>query len=468
MSPTPQRLVCSGLLALVLCATLFGACYETPPLDGYYTCSQDSECADGGLVCDDGVCCSERGEPLCLSRVLDGGMCADGGTATRYFRDEDGDGYGNLTEPLLRCAVPTTLQVATNDDDCNDNPAANGVLFYPAAPEQCDGRDNDCDGDIDEGLDGGLWFQDDDQDGFGDPANARIFCQPPPGWTASMNDCAPANASIHPAASEVCNAVDDNCNGVTDDIAEAGQPCTVSGALGLCAQGRRICRSGADACEQTVFPVSDKCDGLDNNCDGTADDKPECGGPTTLINEPGVARGAKYLLTSLNGGPGSCVKDNAAAAPADSVSGSVWRGAGAGSHVFWAEQRDGGSWDLSRPGANLKLFGTFRSDGGVNSSGSRWSDHNQPVVLLCGPGGFLRLVHQGRLLQGAAPVLLQEIVRMPTADGGVGSWVVGGNSSPDILRVLRQVQRVEILIQPESVTPTPSFQADYTVDFGFP
>ncbi len=466
LSPS-ARFVCTGLLLFGVCATLGGACYEAPELEGYYRCLQDTECGDGGLVCDDGVCCAERGEPLCVGRVLDGGVCVDGGAATLYFRDVDEDGFGNLSEPVLRCAVPNTFSVSTNSDDCNDNPAANGTLFYPGAPEQCDGRDNDCDGQIDEGLDGGLWFQDDDEDGYGDPNQSRIFCQPPPGWTASMNDCDPTNGLVHPGAPEVCNNVDDNCNGVKDDIAEQGQPCTVPGLMGVCAQGGRTCQAGTDACAQTVFPSLDMCDGLDNNCDGLADNKPDCGGPATLASDPQVALGAKYLQTSLNGVPRNCVKDNAAATPPDSVVGDVWSGTGAGSHVFWAERKDGGTWDLSRPGAVLKLFGTFRSDGGVNGSGNRWSDHNQPVVLLCGPGGFLRLVHPGRLLQGSAPVLLQQNISMPQADGG-GNWIVGQFSSPDIPAVLRQVQRVEVLIQLDSVSPTPSFRADYTVDFGFP
>jgi hypothetical protein len=475
MSTPAHRLVCLGLFAFVLSAVLAGACYEVPHLEGFYACAEDAECGDG-LVCDDGVCCGEQVQPLCVGRVLDGGVCTDGGVATRYYRDQDGDGFGNPTEPVLRCAVPRTFTVATNGDDCNDNPDSQGALFHPNAAETCDLLDNDCDGEIDEGLPGSLWFEDADGDGYGDPGRSRVFCKPPPGWVASSNDCEPHDARIHPGAIEICNGLDDNCNGTRDDIPQEGEPCTDPSRPGVCAQGARSCIAGLDACRQTVFPSAEVCDGLDNNCDTRTDEKPDCGGPAVFAADPGVAFGARYLATSLNGVPRNCVRDNPASTPADTVTpptgttGVIWSGSGGGSHVFWAE-RDGGTWDLSRTGANLKLFATFRGDGGVNSSGSRWADHNQPVVLLCGPGGFLRLVHAGRLLQGSGTVSIGENIPMPLPDGGIpgGQWVLGSFSSPDIPAVLRQVKRVELLIQLETVSPTPTFQATFSRgDFGFP
>jgi hypothetical protein len=467
MSSPSHRLAFCGLFLLCLCIALAGACYQPQPMEGYYACSEDADCAEGGLVCDDGVCCAERGEPLCLGRVLDGGTCADGGMATLFYRDLDEDGFGNLTEPIYRCAEPTTLRLVRNNEDCNDNPAAGGASTYPNAVEQCDGQDNDCDVDIDEGLDGGLWYSDIDQDGFGDPNDARTFCQRPPGWVASTGDCDPSNNRVFPGALEICNGVDDNCNGPKDDIPP--QPCTLSRLEGVCAQGTRACRNDAGTCVQTVFPRREVCDSRDNDCDGTLDDKPECGGPVTFFSNPAVVVGAKYLRTSFDGEPPRCVKDDTAMQPADTVVGSRWRGAGFGAHVFWAESQDGGTWDLTRPNAELKLFVNFTSDGGTfGDPPKRWSPHRQPVVLLCAPGAFVRLVPNGTLLSGTEPLSIREVIRMPLPDGGGSNWSVGSGSSPDIHGVLRRVERVEVLIQPQSVSPTPSFQADFLADFGFP
>jgi hypothetical protein len=54
----------------------------------------------------------------------------------------------------------------------------------------------------------------------------------------------------------------------------AGGACKVPGVYGVCADGQWTCPTpnGARVCTQTVFPTSEVCDGLDNDCDGTADD----------------------------------------------------------------------------------------------------------------------------------------------------------------------------------------------------
>lgn len=469
MSPTP-RVLRSGLLALGASVALAFACYEVPSVRDYYACKEDAECGDGGFVCDDGVCCREGKEPACLGRPLDGGTCLDGGSALLFFEDLDEDGFGNLTRPLYRCAPPESVPTVTNGEDCNDNPTAGGRLFFPGAPEQCDGYDNDCDGVPDEGLDGGLYFRDEDNDGFGDPRQSGTFCQRPVGWVENPDDCGPANGAVHPGGLEVCNGLDDDCNTRTDDTPETGQPCAVPGRLGVCAEGTRACVGGKDSCVQANSPAAlDTCNAKDDDCDGTTDEKPDCGGPGQFSADPSVVFGARHLDTALNGVPGGCLKDSAygSVAPADTVTGDVWTGSGATSHVFWAE-RDGGTWDLSRPMTSLKLFVDVSSDAGTvtNPDGglNRWAGHRQPIVLLCGPGGFLRLVAPAPILDSTGPESIRQIIPLPPPDAG--SWVVGSNSTPDVQGVLRQVKRVEVLVQPASSSG--SFTADFHPDFGLP
>ena len=63
-----------------------------------------------------------------------------------YYADADGDGYGDLDVSLLACALPTGY--VENDQDCDDG----NILINPDAIEICDGIDNNCDGNIDEGI----------------------------------------------------------------------------------------------------------------------------------------------------------------------------------------------------------------------------------------------------------------------------------------------------------------------------
>lgn len=472
--PPIDRLVRSALLALGACAVLALACYEVPEVRDYYSCKEDAECGDGGFVCDDGVCCRERENPICLGRVLDGGTdggggtCLDGGSPQTFFEDLDKDGFGNLTRPYYRCSPPQSVTTATNSEDCNDNPDAVGQLFFPGAPEQCDGYDNSCDGVADEGLDGGLYYLDEDNDGYGDPLRSETFCQRPVGWADNRNDCLPDSGTSYPGATEVCNGLDDDCDGKTDDTARIGQACA-SGRPGICAAGTWACTAGKDVCNPINTPARfDICNEKDDDCDGTTDEKPDCGGPVRFAGDPSVVFGARHLSSALSGQTSECLKDSTIsnAAPADAVSGDVWTGSGSTSHVFWVE-RNVGTWDLTRPQTTLRLFVDVSSDAGtvMNPDGglNRWSQHRQPVVLLCGPGGFLRLVPAAPILDSAVPESIRQNIPLPPPDGA--AWVVGMNSS-DAQEVLRQVKRIEVLIQPYGATG--GFTADFHPDFGLP
>jgi cysteine-rich repeat protein len=109
-----------------------------------------------------------------------------------WFRDLDGDDYGNLASgtPIYgECERPPGY--ADNGDDCDDS----RETVHPGAHESCDGLDTDCDGTIP--------AEETDADGDGAP-----LCAP---------DCNDWNPLIYPTAPEVCNGVDDDCDGTTDE-----------------------------------------------------------------------------------------------------------------------------------------------------------------------------------------------------------------------------------------------------------
>jgi alpha-tubulin suppressor-like RCC1 family protein len=133
-----------------------------------------------------------------------------------YYVDNDGDGFGS--EPLRYACTwmdkipPNAVQVA---GDCDDN----NPQINPIAQEICDCKDNNCNGQIDEGYNGGTVYLDCDGDGFGSFALTITNCcglQSPQGcqWVDKGGDCNDNDCNISPIAVDIQgDGKDSNCDG---------------------------------------------------------------------------------------------------------------------------------------------------------------------------------------------------------------------------------------------------------------
>lgn len=128
------------------------------------------------------------------------------------YTDRDEDNYnGNWIYGL-----PTTAST-----DCDDDVDTT----YPGAPEFCDGTDNNCNGDIDEGLPQFDAYPDYDTDSYGDiTAEPTTSCVASGYYVADHSDCDDWTSTTYPGAPELCNEIDDNCNSEIDELLACIEP----------------------------------------------------------------------------------------------------------------------------------------------------------------------------------------------------------------------------------------------------
>ncbi len=163
----------------------------------------------GGTDCDDSSqTVNPDADELCNGVDDNCDGSTDEGLLITAWADGDGDGFG-MGEPTDVCELGSDQ--ASQGGDCDDAVAS----VNPGQAEDCaNGVDDDCDGTVDEGkVD--AWFDGDgDGHGSGDPEQK---CPTDLGsLVLTGDDCAPLDPDISPSVSETCNGIDDDCDGTPD------------------------------------------------------------------------------------------------------------------------------------------------------------------------------------------------------------------------------------------------------------
>ena len=197
---------------------------------------------------------------------------------------------GQWTVCQAACADGTEGPCTTACNSKGTKLCANGEWGSCEPPaEECNNKDDDCDGQTDEDLG-------QDTCGMGECAHSADECK-----AGVMQNCNPFEG----AGPEICDGKDNDCNGMTDE--NLLQECTTA-----CGKGIEKCVDGQWKDCSAPAPQQEICDNVDNDCNGQTDDGVSCDCTPPDSKTCGIEEGECYPGTQIcDGGTwGPCGGDS--------------------------------------------------------------------------------------------------------------------------------------------------------------
>ena len=246
------------------------SCVDTPPAPSTVNCGMNGT----GTLCN-GSAYNVPGT-FCAS----GKSCVDDECVTTWWRDNDGDGYGDPAVSVQAATQPSGY--VADSTDCDDSDAQ----VHPSATETCDGKDDDCDGQTDEGS----MLCTDSNSCTSDVCNGAsgcshsnvadgTSCSPPTGGTCQSGSC-------ETGCSDECSSGSVGCDGNTPWVcgeANDGDSCYEKIDKTSC--------TSTQTCEPSTGTCKDSCD----SCSGSST---RCGPGTTKCTYIGQCA---YVQTCTDG-----------------------------------------------------------------------------------------------------------------------------------------------------------------------
>jgi hypothetical protein len=260
----------------------------------------DDSPSDTGRPCDTGIAgeCSD-GLTACTGGALNCDAIAAAVPERCDERDNDCDGLTDEGEdglPLTRTCYDgpaETRDVGTcraGRQTCEAGGFSSCLDQALPQTEVCDLADNDCDGSIDENIEQRTWYQDLDNDTWGNSNAPTITaCRRPEGYVERGDDCDDNNTSVRPGATDAPgDNVDSNCDGSelcfidsdNDGYRANGSAVAFSANTSCLDDGEATATDPTGDCDDNdpnAYPGNpETCDNADNNCNARIDEASAC------------------------------------------------------------------------------------------------------------------------------------------------------------------------------------------------